>query len=264
MSVHDMVVRPIWTKTCRVCSSQFQTRSNRKVTCSTACKMWSRSHPGQPRPDSHACPTCGGPVTKRAGTIYCSARCRAAAEKRRNRPIASEYQIFAECQHCGTPIPPGRKAGARYCSAACEIREYYHPDSYTLRANRQCEHCGAPLDASVRFDQRHCSPRCTVLANQVTRRARRQGLPAERFSRFKIFERDRWICHLCGEPVDPALRAKHPMSASLDHLIPFSAPGSPGHVRSNVALAHLRCNISKNGRVRPEDWAFHRRLALAG
>lgn len=254
------VVRPVWTKTCHVCNSQFQTQSNRRVTCSIACKMWSRSHPGQPRPESHPCAVCGNLVMKRAGTVYCSARCRTAAEKRRNRPIASEYRICAECLHCGIPMTD-RKAGSKYCSAACEIREYNHPGSYAQRAGRRCEHCGTPLDVSVRISQRHCSPRCTAMANQVIRRARRQGLPAERFSRVAVFERDKWICHICGQPVDPELKGKHPMSASLDHLIPLAVPGSPGHVQCNVALAHLRCNLSKCGRVRPEDWALHYRLA---
>lgn len=197
---------------------------------------------------------------KRANTAYCSRRCSVAAEKRRNRPIASEYQVFTECQHCGIPMP-GRKAGSTYCSAACEIREYNHPGSYARRAGRLCEHCGTPIDVSARISQRHCSPRCTAIANQITRRARRQGLPAERFSRFAIFERDEWICHICGRPADPALKGDQPMSASLDHLIPFAVPGSPGHVWCNVALAHLRCNLRKGGRVRPEDWALHYRLA---
>jgi 5-methylcytosine-specific restriction endonuclease McrA len=48
-----------------------------------------------------------------------------------------------------------------------------------------------------------------------------------------------------------------PFSASLDHIIPYAIPGCPGHVWANVALAHLRCNISKNDRVQPADWNLY-------
>jgi hypothetical protein len=260
------VIRPTWTKTCRVCDRVFQTQSNRRVTCSIACRMWARSHPGEPRPPSLPCPVCGGPVGKRATTTYCSARCRVAAGKRRyghnGRPVTSEYRVFAECQHCGASLA-GKRAGTKFSSVGCEIREYNKPGSYTQRASRRCEYCGDPLAVSERIDRRFCSVPCQAQANQVIRRARRRGLPVEWFDRFEIFERDQWTCHLCGETVNPALKGKHPMSPSLDHLIPFAVPGSPGHVRVNVALAHLRCNIIKRERVRPEDWALHRRLAAA-
>lgn len=101
------------------------------------------------------------------------------------------------------------------------------------------------------------------MANQVIRRARRALLPAIRFSRIEIFERDGWTCHICNAPVDPALDHPDQWSASLDHLIPFCDPASPGHVPANVALAHLYCNFAKNGRTRPEDWALHRQLVAA-
>jgi 5-methylcytosine-specific restriction endonuclease McrA len=40
------------------------------------------------------------------------------------------------------------------------------------------------------------------------------------------------------------LRHPHPLSASLDHLVPLSAGGV--HAPDNVALAHLRCNIMRS------------------
>jgi predicted nucleic acid-binding Zn ribbon protein len=260
------VVRPVWAKTCRVCSIKFRTQSNRQVTCSKACYEWGRKYPGSPRPANLPCPACGGPVTKRASTTYCSARCRNAAGKRKRghngRPVTSDYQVFTECRHCGVPLA-GKKAGTQFCSAECEIREYNYPGSFALRASRRCERCGDPLAASERINRRYCSVRCQVYANQDIRRARKRGLPAERFSEVEIFERDGWVCHLCDGDVNPAVRTG-PMMASLDHLIPFTVPGCPGHVRSNVALAHLTCNISKRDRVRPKDWALHYRLAGAG
>ena len=63
----------------------------------------------------------------------------------------------------------------------------------------------------------------------------------------EIFERDGWICQLCDAPVDRLLSYPDPGSASLDHIMPLSRGGH--HVRSNVQLAHLFCNLSKGARA---------------
>jgi len=61
-----------------------------------------------------------------------------------------------------------------------------------------------------------------------------------RVSRARIAERDGWTCHLCGERV-LKVKAPHPLSPSLDHVVPLAHGGA--HEPGNVALAHLRCNV---------------------
>ena len=82
------------------------------------------------------------------------------------------------------------------------------------------------------------------------RRAQKLALPAEKFRHEDVYERDGWICGLCGEPVDRELRYPDPMSPSLDHVIPLSRGGH--HVLENVQLAHLTCNVRKQARVAEE------------
>ena len=50
-----------------------------------------------------------------------------------------------------------------------------------------------------------------------------------------VYERDKWICQLCGNPVDKTLPHLDPMSASLDHTAPI-------HSWVTVQLAHRLCN----------------------
>lgn len=76
------------------------------------------------------------------------------------------------------------------------------------------------------------------------------GVPYERVSRAAVWRAAKWVCALCDEPVDPMARFPDPRSKSLDHIVPLSVPGSPGHVQSNCQLAHLFCNQSKGGRNR--------------
>jgi 5-methylcytosine-specific restriction endonuclease McrA len=66
----------------------------------------------------------------------------------------------------------------------------------------------------------------------------------ERFKVRDIYDRDRWVCGICNGKVDKRLKYPHPMSASLDHIIPLAKGGT--HTRDNVQLAHLVCN-SKAG-----------------
>lgn len=82
------------------------------------------------------------------------------------------------------------------------------------------------------------------------RRARKRGADAETFTRGEIYERDGWVCQICGWPVDPGDRYPLDQSASLDHVRPLSKGGA--HTRDNSRLAHLLCNI-KRGANDP-DW----------
>lgn len=61
-----------------------------------------------------------------------------------------------------------------------------------------------------------------------------------------VFERDGWLCQLCGGGVDGSLSFPEPGSASVDHIVPLSRGGS--HTWENVQLAHLGCNMSKGAR----------------
>lgn len=76
------------------------------------------------------------------------------------------------------------------------------------------------------------------------------GVPYSKVSRAKVFNRDGWVCQLCGKSIDRVVRFPKPLSASLDHIVPLShGPGTPGHVLDNCQAAHFGCNASKGNRV---------------
>ena len=84
-------------------------------------------------------------------------------------------------------------------------------------------------------------------ASCARRRAEKMQLPNERVNPFDIFDRDGWRCHICQEPIDETLCWPHPLSASIDHVIPLSAGGT--HTALNIRAAHACCNISKGNTV---------------
>lgn len=85
----------------------------------------------------------------------------------------------------------------------------------------------------------------------VWRRCEQWGVRYTRVSRAAVFNRCDWICQLCHEPVDRALRFPASGSASLDHIVPLARGGH--HVRANCQLAHLGCNSSKGARYAEAD-----------
>jgi hypothetical protein len=164
--------------------------------------------------------------------------------------------IEKQCAVCDTSFIISRQYERDTCSKPCTKWHYKRPDE---KPPTQCFYCGG-LVSRKSIGALYCSPRCNTLSNVAIRRARLLNLPTELISCFAIFERDNWICHLCGQAVSPDVPWPDLRSSSLDHIIPVSVPGCPGHVWVNVALAHLGCNMSKNNRVRPEDWSLYREL----
>ena len=56
------------------------------------------------------------------------------------------------------------------------------------------------------------------------------------------------VCAICGGPVDKTLKAPHPMSAVVDHIIPVSKGGDPAAME-NLQLTHWACNRQKSDKL---------------
>ncbi|WP_032794588.1 HNH endonuclease [Streptomyces sp. W007] len=68
--------------------------------------------------------------------------------------------------------------------------------------------------------------------------------------RARVMERDGWLCHLCGEPIDRTQTAPEPHAPTLDHVIPIARGG--GHTMTNIKAAHFICNSSKSDQL---EWS---------
>lgn len=55
-------------------------------------------------------------------------------------------------------------------------------------------------------------------------------------------------CGICGHPVDFSLKPPHPMSATIDHIIPIAKGGHPSDI-DNLQLAHWTCNRQKSDKI---------------
>ena len=77
-------------------------------------------------------------------------------------------------------------------------------------------------------------------------RALKRGANHEAYMGRYIFERDNWICGICGRKINKRLKYPNPLSVSIDHIVPLSKGGDDSPV--NVQAAHFRCNLGKNAR----------------
>lgn len=184
------------------------------------------------------------------------------------------------CSWCGKEFSPRRNGGKpqRYCSSACRKRssvkallerdpEYYrryyqtHPEQWDEYATRTLAKDGAADRRREAYRKwRRANPEEAKAARQRwydanpdqirryarERHARKRAVMVESFDELEIFERDGWICQLCGGPVDPAEGPRSSRSKSLDHIVPLTRGGL--HTRVNSQLAHLGCNSAKGNR----------------
>lgn len=175
------------------------------------------------------------------------------------RDWASEHRNKAAkepCKKCGQPV--GLDGKARKCAACFALR-------YT---QRQCAQCGQAFETRNRTDRRvarYCSPTCVGEAmrkpysnarKMAEKRARKRAAFVESVDPLRVFERDKWRCHLCGKKVDKRLSGRDRMGPQLDHVVPLALGGE--HSYANTALAHATCNAAKG--VRP----MGEQLALVG
>jgi len=64
----------------------------------------------------------------------------------------------------------------------------------------------------------------------------------------KIIYSTQTVCGICGKPVDFSIKPPHPLSPTIDHIIPLAKGGAPADL-SNLQLAHRICNLQKKNKI---------------
>lgn len=179
------------------------------------------------------CVVCSESLATRRATRFCSKRCCDISRGvRLAEPISDRVCAMAECSVVFTPYSDRQRC-------CCEA----HGKKHCNRTGRaEGRYKSTPWNESAKNrDQK----RRAIKAGAAT------GIPVK-FA--EIAERDKWKCSLCGGRVLKSKSSPHPRSASLDHVIPLSLGGA--HDPSNVSLAHLLCNTTKNNRGGGEQLAL--------
>jgi 5-methylcytosine-specific restriction endonuclease McrA len=76
------------------------------------------------------------------------------------------------------------------------------------------------------------------------RRALKYGSVSTKFNREEVFERDGYVCQLCGKKTRADFKSQyHPLYPNLDHIVPLSLGGS--HTKENTQCLCYKCNMEK-------------------
>jgi 5-methylcytosine-specific restriction endonuclease McrA len=235
------------TDTCGTCGAQFtyQYAGGRPPRyCSDSCRAsghrrWDKVQLAMRRaiPVEAMCKLCGHQfLYQRAWggqRQYCSEDCRVQGER-----LAEIAYVEARRKEWPTYYQQHRESILAYHVAyrATEAGRCYR-ESYVARHREELRVQAATYRATDEARIAHQEA-------ENRRRTLQMGGYTERIDPSVIFERDKWVCQICREPVDRMTRYPDPMSASLDHRQPITLLGP--HTASNVRLAHLRCNLSKH------------------
>lgn len=153
------------------------------------------------------------------------------------------------CLICGRMIGKRNRA---YCTSHSEAERFMYRYYQEHGRTRPCARCGELFE---RGRGRQLCDECQRASHADTKRretynerskkrARKAGaVYEEHVDPMVVFERDGWVCHICGERVDQSLKFPHVLSVTVDHLVSLSKGGT--HSYGNVACAHLICNSRK-------------------
>jgi 5-methylcytosine-specific restriction endonuclease McrA len=171
-----------------------------------------------------------------------------------DRQLAERAASRPKCVQCGATL---KMSNAEYCSAsecqrignAARERARYAANA---EARRQRIYAARVAWTPEQIESAKKVARLRRLvvgyseskrAVDARRRARKSGAVVEKFTNGEIFDRDGWRCGICGKRINRKLVYPHPLSVSLDHVIPLSLGDE--HSRANVRAAHLTCNVQR-------------------
>lgn len=229
-------------KCCVYCDTQFTSKIARAKYCTDACQ---RKHYKKTKMHGpFVCLHCGDEFFKKNTNrdMFCSRSCRTSAVNISRASDCIQLQMLADrdsARESRRIVREEIMALARIAAA-----------SKALFAKVECPQCGTCFVRRRRW-QRACSLTCVRQARrdsasigQAMRRARCRIGEHDRINPFKVFERDKWRCHICGIRTIKALRGtSEPRAPELEHIVSLKDGGT--HTWGNVACSCRQCNRAK-------------------
>lgn len=234
------------TKVCEYCGENYSARNKNQKYCSVSCgTKGSKSYEVIKNKEYiKSCKICKKEFFGTANSKFCSSEC-------------ENSQYAHECEHCKTHFKSKQKI-RMFCSKECA-------QEHLIKNECFCTNCGERFMGDNRRANKFCSRKCfyefigakpSELGSESSgrysgishiKRAKKHGVAYEYIKPIDIYKRDNFKCGICNGDIDMNLPHPHPMSASIDHIIPISVGGT--HTWDNVQSAHLTCNIKKSNKV---------------
>lgn len=243
---------------CKHCGSEFESDSTKRGPKRSVCDKCRSNTRLYTKVFEQICSYCGNTFSRPVEQKHCSYKCRDAA----NRKL-----LDVQCVVCGKLFRP-RSSKQKCCGKRCgrikeaQTKRKYWPvclwcelEFAPKKSDRIKFCCRSHYYLYLKFHRR--SPRrgplplhdktkaerpfsCTMRAHRI----------ASRMRQF-IFERDNWICGLCGRRCLRSAKVPHLLAATADHIVPITR-WMETHKNmdgvddpSNLQCAHFKCNSLK-------------------
>jgi len=258
-------------RVCVACGSHFmaKTSTEARLYCGRSCSSPANLELGrsalaaaQPRLPIVECGFCAKEFPakiqeqgngRRQRAKFCSHDCyvkKTKADLDAARPRFSEWRsILPTCGRCGAVTYRGKSA--TYCAECVALIRRERDAKWRTEHRKprelvtvECGLCGCDVETlhpTTKFCRR-C--RKATRKGDHRHRARKYGVDYEPINPAEIYARDKWICHICTEPIRRVPGNEVDIDGwSLDHIIPMSKGGP--HLKWNVAASHWGCNVLK-------------------
>lgn len=199
-----------------------------------------------------ACVHCGAKFQPfNVQSMYCSKACKIDAWKVRTlgtRPAVKRSKIAATKKRNALEREICRRVKAEVDALHRIARHVERPRVFIFN----CIHCGTPMIVRRNAGlHKQCCDDCIRVQMKIgrriakgIRRAKTRGVRADSIDPIKVFERDKWKCHMCGAKTLRSLRGTYEdRSPELDHIVPLARGGT--HTWGNVACSCRKCNGTK-------------------
>lgn len=209
-----------------------------------------------------ACGICGNLfTTSHKYTKCCSDECKEKAHllvEERERTKAKEKARADRktrepkvkiCLYCGVHYTKG---GSSYCCDGHRYAAWFGHERFKPSI-KSCIYCGEEFETTT-SNQICCCQKHTKYLRNTLKRLRMYGGQRSPYSREWIYERDNYICYICGHPLDTTTLAPSDYSPSIDHVVPIARGGNDDEF--NVRAAHFRCNTLKGVKLIEEMNTF--------
>lgn len=256
---------PLRTRTRATCTVEGCSKVvNGRGYCTTHYRRWQRTGdplgfvPRRPR-GTCSVDGCSSPTIALG---YCNghySRLKKWGDVKADVPLTpSRYKDGAQCSEVDCDLPT-------YCKGMCRphyARILYGSDSgrpVTPRSGvideqgrRRCVTC-LDFKVSSQFTSRQTPNVCEACVRAATfranaaRRMRMRWQFVEDVVPEVVFERDGWLCQMCGCELTRSLPYPHPRYPEVDHVDPISRGGD--HSYANTRAACSTCNRAKSDRI---------------
>ena len=226
--------------TCKGCNKEFYKHSTRYTDyCSRECahehiQDWRCKTTWKNKVVSyirylHVCNVCDNRflTTDESQCVCSSKQC---SDKLRYRKYIREAHRTINCEQCNILFTKIDKTITNFCSNDCKKETSNENKIAYIKQYRQS-------DVHKSYKR----------IEKAKRRAIERGLDADNIDPIKIFERDKWMCHICNKKTDITRRGTYEDKApELDHIISLADGGA--HTFGNVACSCRKCNGLKGSK----------------